>query len=119
MIKPTKKFNFSEPILNTTKFGLIRLSVYNSVFNLNRGNNQFLYSDGETWAKPHNKANTPGACELTEIAELIKEETNVNVIIEPDKNTMKCLMETKQGAISFDVEHPIASLLGFRKAVYN
>ena len=43
MIKPTEKFNFSDPILNTTKLGLIRLSVYNSVFNVNRGNNEFLY----------------------------------------------------------------------------
>ena len=42
MIKPTEKFNFSEPILNTTKFGLIRSSVYNSVFNVNRRNNQSL-----------------------------------------------------------------------------
>ena len=44
MIKPTKKFNFSEPILNTTKLGLIRLSVYNLVFNVSRRNNQFLYA---------------------------------------------------------------------------
>ena len=64
MIKPTEKFNFNEPIFNTTKIGLIRLSVYNSVFIVNRGNNQFLYSN--------NKAITPGAYELTEIAELIK-----------------------------------------------
>ena len=91
---------------------------------MNRGNNQFLYSDGETsveplhgWAKPHNKAITAGAYELIEITALIKEETNGNVIIEPDRNTMKCLMEIKQGAISFDVENSIASLLGFRKAV--
>ena len=61
MIKTTEKFNFNEPILNTTKLGLIRLSVYNLVFNVNRGNNQFLYSN--------NKAITPGAYELTEIAE--------------------------------------------------
>ena len=44
MIKPVEKFNFSEPILNTTKLGLIRLSVYNSVFNVNRRNNQFFYA---------------------------------------------------------------------------
>ena len=44
MIKPKEKFNFSEPILNTTKLGLIRLSVCNSVFNVNRRNNQFLYA---------------------------------------------------------------------------
>ena len=69
--------------------------------------------------KPHNKAFTPIAYELTEIAELIKkEETNVNVIIEPDKNTMKCLMKINKGAINFDVENSIASLLGFRIAVY-
>ena len=44
MIKPTEKFNFSERILNTTKLGLIRLSVYNSVFKVDRRNNQFLYA---------------------------------------------------------------------------
>ena len=113
MIKSTEKFNFNEPILNTTKLGLIRLSVYISVFNVKRVNNQFLYSNSNI-----NKAITPVAYELSEIAELIKEETDGNVIIEPDKNTMKCLMEIKQGTISFDVENSIASLLGFRKAVY-
>ena len=41
MIKSTEKFNFSEPILNSTKLGLLRLSVYNSVFNVNRRNKQF------------------------------------------------------------------------------
>ena len=61
---------------------------------------------------------TPGAYELTDIAELIKEETDGNVIIEPDKNTMKCLMEIKQGALSFDIENSLASLLGFRKIIY-
>ena len=134
-IKPTEKFNFSEPILNTTKLGLIRLSVYNSVFNVNRRNNQFLYAstviEGEE-ALPqapifdpkftHNpnpistsspnitsilnynykgipllySTITPGAYELTDLAELIKEETDGKIIIEPDKNTMKCLMEIKK-----------------------
>ena len=41
IIKPTEKFNFSEPITNTTKLGINRLSVYNSVFNVNRRNNRF------------------------------------------------------------------------------
>ena len=156
MKKPTEKFNFSEPILNTTKLGLIRLSVYNSVFNVNR-NNQFLYAstvieDEEALPQAHSSdpnfahnpnpistsspnitsilnynykgipllysTITPGAYELTDIAELIKEETDGNVIIEPDKNTMKCLMEIKQGALSFDIENSIASLLGFRKTFY-
>ena len=61
---------------------------------------------------------TPGAYELTEIAELRKEETAGNVIIEADKNTMKIIMEIKQGTLSFDVENSIASFLGFRKIVY-
>ena len=153
IIKPTEKFNFSQPILNTTKLGLIRLSVYNSVFNVNRRNNQFLYAstvieDDESlpWALSSDpnlnlistssqnitsilnynykgipllySTITPGAYELTDIAELIKEETDGNVRIEPDKNTMKCLMEIKQGALSFDKENSLASLLGFRKIIH-
>ena len=153
MIKPTEKFNFSEPIINTTKLGLIRLSVYNSVFNVNRRNNQFLYAstvleDDEALPRALNSdpnlnpistsspnitsihnynykgipllysTITPGAYELTDIAELIKEETDGNVIIEPEKNTMKCLMEIKQGALSFDIENSLASLPGFRKIIY-
>ena len=31
---------------------------------------------------------------------------------------MKCKMEIKQGALSFDVENSIGSLLGFRKVLY-
>ena len=61
---------------------------------------------------------TPGAYELSAIAELIKEETEGNAIMEPDKNTMKGKMEIKQGALSFDLENSIAALIGFRKIVY-
>ena len=51
MIKPTEKFNFSEPIINSSKLGLIGLLVYYSVFNANRKNNQFIYDiKGETWS---------------------------------------------------------------------
>ena len=188
VIKPTERFNFSKPILNTTKLGLIRLSVYNSVFNMNRNNNQFLYAstviengddspiaqllssntntvtntNSNTNTNTNTKPNTnrerakfpamaeplisrispnsnitsvlnyiykgipllystitPGAYELIEIAELIKEETDGNVVLEPDKNTMKCKNEIKQGALSFDVDNSIASLLGFRKVCIN
>ena len=67
------------------------------MFNVNRRNNQFLYdTQCETWSDTRILAVIPGAYELTEIAELIKEETNGNVIIEPDKNTMKTLMEIKK-----------------------
>ena len=61
---------------------------------------------------------TPGVYELTEITEIIKEETETNVIMEPDKNTRKCTMEITQGALNFDVESSIASLIGFRKIFY-
>ena len=119
MIKPTEKFNFTEPILNSSKLGLIRLSVYNPVFKVYRRNNQFLYdTQGETWTDTHILAVIPGAYELIEIAELLKEETNGNVIIELDKKTMKSLMEIKKDAINFDIENSIAPLLGFRKIVY-
>ena len=83
MIKPTEKFNISEPILNTSKLGLIRLSVHNSVFNVNRMNNQLIYdTQGETWSNTRLVGIMPGAYELNEIAELIKEETDGNVIIQ-------------------------------------
>ena len=82
---------------------------------MNRRNNQFLYEgNGEAWPEIHILAVVPGAYELSEIAELMKEETIGNVIIEPDKNTM----EIKRGALSFDVDNPLALLLGFRKIVY-
>ena len=69
LIKPTEKFNFSEPILNSSILGLIRLSVYNSVFNVNRRNNQFLFgTQGETWSDTRILAVIPGAYELIEIA---------------------------------------------------
>ena len=104
MIKPTEKFNFSEPILNSIHI---------------RRNNQFIYDiKGETWSDTRILAIIPGAYELFEIAELIKEETNGNVIIESDKNTMKSLIKVKQGAINFDIENSIAPLHGFRKIVY-
>ena len=95
MVKSTERFNFSEPIFNTTKLGLIRLSVYNSVFNVNGNNNKFRFNsiDREIFSDTKLYIITSGAYELSEIAEIIKEETEGNVIIEVDKNTMKCKME--------------------------
>ena len=125
MIKLTEKFNFSEPILNSSKLSLIRLSVYNLVFNVNRRNNQFYMTPKvknrkplRGWSDTRVLVVIPGAYELIELAELIKEETNGNVIIEPDKKTMKCLMQINEGAINFDKEKSIAPLLGFRIIVY-
>ena len=69
-----------------------------------RNNNQFLYDfQGETWSDTRILAVITVAYELIKIAELIKQETDSNVLIEPDENTMKCLLETKQGANNFDI----------------
>ena len=88
------------------------------MFNVNRRNNQFIYDiKGETWSGTRILFIIPGAYELFEIAELIKK-NNGNIIIESYKNTMKILMEVKQGAINFDIENSIAPLLGFRKKDY-
>ena len=119
MIKSRGNINFSEPIIKTTKLGLNRLSVYNLVFKVNRTNNQFLSdTQGEAWSECRFLAYEPGAYYLIEIVELMKEETNGKITIEPDMNTMKCIMELTQGALSFDVAKSIASLQGFRKIVY-
>ena len=51
------------------------------MFNVNRRNNQFIYDiKGEKWSATLILAIIPGAYELFEI-ELIKEETNGNVIM--------------------------------------
>ena len=120
MVKSTERFNFSEPIHNTRKLGLIRISVYNSVFNVNGNNIKFRFNslDRQIFSDTKLFIITSGAYELSEIAEKVKEEAEGNVIIEVDKNTMKCKMEIKQGALSFDVENSIGSLLGFRKVLY-
>ena len=49
MIKPTEKFNFSEPILISSKLGLIRLSVYNSVFKITERNKQFIFTNQQSF----------------------------------------------------------------------
>ena len=88
------------------------------MFNVNRTNYHFLFEgDGQAWSETHVLAAIPGAYELIKIAELIKEESNGNLIIESDKNTMKCLMELKQVSLIFDIENSIAPLLEFRKIV--
>ena len=84
MIISTEISNFSEPILYAIRLGLIRLSVYNSVFNVNRRNNQFLHEGcSSNISKNLTSYSTviPGAHEISEITELIKEETKGNVII--------------------------------------
>ena len=48
----------------------------------------------------------------------MKGKTEGNVIIEGDKNTMKCRREIKQRAIRFVVENSIAPLLGFRNVLH-
>ena len=44
MKRPTENFHFNEPILNNSKLGLIKLSVYNSVFYIIEINGNFIYA---------------------------------------------------------------------------
>ena len=90
------------------------------MFNVIGNNNKFRFNslDRQIFSDTKLYIITSGANDLSEIAKIIKEETEGNVIIEVDKNTMKCKMELKQGALSIDVEISIGSSLGFRKVLY-
>ena len=61
----------------------------------------------------------PGLYELTDIADIIKQETNNKILLQLDKNTMKYKMEVLQGVINFNVENSVASLLGFDEQIYS
>ena len=80
MIKPTEKFNFSEPLFNTVKLGLIRLSDYNSVFNVKRNNNQFLYASTVIDDSPIREPASP-------ISERLSSNTNSNINTNTKANT--------------------------------
>ena len=98
------------------------------MFNVNKRNDQSSYRvDNELNVNSTCKVSfdydaiigtVPGAYGLADKAEFIEKETGSNVIIQWDKNTMKCMMELKRVAISFDVDNSIASLPGFRKNLY-
>ena len=85
-----KDFIFNNPILNTTKMGLIRLSVYNSVFNITERNKQFKFTNPKAFHQV-DAAKVfiipPGSYELTDMVDIIKQETNNNVLIHVDKKT--------------------------------
>ena len=54
------------------------------MFNVNRRKNHFLYNDSNSTSKynsnsDNNKAIIPGACELTELEELIKKKLKVKL----------------------------------------
>ena len=77
MIKPNERFHFNNPILNTTKIGLNRLSVYNSVFNITE--NQFMFTNPQAFHQLDAAKVliiSPGSYELTDIADILKQETN-------------------------------------------
>ena len=77
MIKSIEKFYYSEPILNTTKLGLTRLSVYNSVFNVKRRNNQYLYAGTVLDGDDDDDA----------LAEPLSSNSNTNFNTDPNNNT--------------------------------
>ena len=122
MIKPNERFHFNNPIINTTKIGLIRLSVYNSVFNITERNNQFMFTNPQAFHQIEAVKVfiiPPGSYEVTDIADIKKQETNNKILLQLDKNTIKSKMELLQGVINFNVENSVASLLGFDKHIYS
>ena len=122
MIKPNERFHFNNHIFNTMKIVLIRLSVYNSLFNITETNNQFMFTNPQAFHQI-DAAKVfiipPGSYELTDIADIIKQVTNNKILLQVDKNTMKCKLEVLQGVINFNGENSVASLLGFDEQKYS
>ena len=112
MKRPTERFHFNDPMLITSKLGLIILSVYNSVFNITERKNNFINAN-KISRIPH------GAYELVDIADIIKQETNNNVSLQADKKTMKCKKDVLQDVISVDVDNSVGLLLGFDIQIYS
>ena len=73
MIKPNERFHFNNPILKTSKLGLIGLSVYNLGFNITERNNHLIYVSSKI------STITPRAYELADLGDIIREETNNKV----------------------------------------
>ena len=73
MVKRTERFKFCKLLLITKKLVFIRLSVYNSVFNLNIRSNQLLDDNSSStviYAPKLFPAISSGAYDLSETAEL-------------------------------------------------
>ena len=104
----TERFHFIEPIFNTSKLCLIRLSVYNSVLNITERKNNYLNASMISTIPL-------GAYKLVDIGDIIKQETKNNVLIQAEKNTMKCKTEMLQDdvvIISFELNNSVGLLLG-------
>ena len=92
------------------------------MFNITDTNNQFIFTDPQSFHQLDAAKKfilPPGSYELTDMIDIIKHETNNNVLIQVNKNTMKCKIEVLHGFINFDVENSIASLLGCDKQIYS
>ena len=61
----------------------------------------------------------PGSYEVSEVAQMIKRETYDNVILEADKNTLKCKTHVTQSAHIYDLDKSISSLRVLKKQVYH
>ena len=92
------------------------------MFNITERNNQFIFTNPQAFHQiDADKVFIipPGSYESTDIADIIKQETYKNFLIQVDKNTMKRKMKVLQAVINFIVENSVASLLGFDKQIYS
>lgn len=110
------EFNITFPIpLNLDpdynyELGLLWYSCYNTIYNITKNNNQFIFNDKVSEI-------VPGAYEIVQLNNEIQRLTNSKVKIEVDIPTTKSiLLITKGNSISF-TEKSFHKLLGFKEQI--
>lgn len=92
------------------EIGLVDLTTYNSIPNIERGvNDKFYYGENKEITIPE------GSYEIENLEELIKK--HVSFRLNANNNTLKAEMKCEED-VHFDKENTIASLLGFKKEMY-
>ena len=113
---------FEQPIkLNPKKqyeLALLNLETYYSFPNINGRNNKFQYKRASA-SEPVPAEIPIGSYEIRAIGEIISRLTDGNVTIQPNLNTLKCILYIK-GTYEIDIsgKESIASVIGFTHKVY-
>lgn len=100
---------------------LLDFYTFNSIPNINKTNNSFVYSkdDGKTYERI---TSPTGSYEIDKILELMEAEfkaRHAKIKITTDKNTMKCIMYLPVDClISFTAKDSVGSVLGFGPHLY-
>lgn len=113
---------FDQPIKLDPKaqyeLALLNLETYYSFPNIDTTNNIFEYRQGDTGEWKHLEIPT-GSYEISAIGELICKATKDEITIEPNLNTLKCILIVKETyEVNFAAKGSIASVLGFESKIY-